>query len=103
MPGPGKFFIKVDKPAEVIRAWLFNFEVNLSKLKIEHTKLLDDFVVPVLREGGAIKLLGLASTTGTDSFNKHLSSERCNEVEWYLRSKAGTRFIITKNLAMGET
>jgi hypothetical protein len=102
MPGPGKFFIKVDKMSAVVRAWMFNYEVNSAVLKYEHTKLLDDAFVPVIKGGGNIKLLGIASTTGTDAFNKQLSAQRVAGVEKYLKDHAGLRFNISKSLAMGE-
>jgi hypothetical protein len=101
--GPGKFFIKVDKLPEVIRAWLFNFDIDGSTLKPEHTKLLDEAVGPVIRGGGAIKLLGLASTTGTVAHDRALSERRMHEVVNYLRTNFGSKFAVGKEIAFGKT
>lgn len=102
MPGSGKYFIKVDRPIGVIRLWIYNFEVGRADLKKEHTDVLDQFVVPAIKAGGNIKLLGIASTTGADAANRRLSEARCTSVERFLRGRAGTKFAISKNIGMGE-
>jgi len=44
--GPGKYLIKVDHFFEVVRAWLFNFDIDGSILKLEHKQLLDAAIGP---------------------------------------------------------
>src|SRR5262245_28779671 len=85
MANPGKYFIKVDKPADVVRAWLFNYEVNGTEPKAEHKALLDKVIGPTIQESGTLKLLGLASTTGTDAYNRRLSEQRCEQIVRHLR------------------
>jgi hypothetical protein len=58
-----EFPIKVDKLSEVVRAWLFNFDIDGSTVKLEHKTLLNEAIGPVIKDGGAIKLLGLPCTT----------------------------------------
>jgi hypothetical protein len=87
----------------VIRAWLFNFEKNSAVLKNEHRQFLDDNIVPAVAGGGSIKLLGLASTTGTDSLNKQLSGQRVSSVEDHVRTRTNGVVKIARRVEMGET
>ncbi len=100
--GPGKSFIKVDKVTGVIRVWLFNFDVDGAQVKREHAEMLASSITLAIRDGGAVKLLGLASTTAVDQHNKILSEQRLNAVVAELRKQAGTKFRVTKALAIGE-
>jgi len=100
--GPGKFFVKVDKTVEVVRAWLFNFDVDGATLKFpEHTNLLKQAIGPVIRDGGSIKLLGLASTTGTAEHDKQLGDRRMKEVENF-RIHFGNRFKVHESRFGGK-
>jgi hypothetical protein len=102
-PSPGKFFVKVDAASEVVRAWLFNFDVGKATLKREHIDLLDSAIAPVLKDGGSIKLLGLASTTGSVVRDKQLGEERTHAVVAHLRRTVGSAFHMTKELSLGKT
>lgn len=100
--GPGKAFIKVDKITGVIRVWLFNFDVDGSQVKKEHSEMLASSVALAIRDSGSVKFLGLASTTANDAHNKKLAENRVDAVVAELRRQAGPKFIVTKAVAIGE-
>ncbi len=98
----GKYFIKIDPTTLVVRAWLYDFDKNQAKLKRAHIDLLNSAIGPVLRDGGSIKLLGLASTTGTAEFDKKLGEARMHAVVSYLQVHFGKKFTITKEISFGK-
>jgi hypothetical protein len=99
--GPGKVTAKIDSTTEVIRGWLYNFDIAGHNLKLEHTDFLDKIGL-LIQTGGAIKVLGLASTTGATSFDQTLSEDREKEVVKYLHTKFGASFLVAKELAFGK-
>lgn len=100
--GDGKAAIQIDKVTGVIRVWLFNFDVDGDRVKREHTKVLIESIAPAIRDGGAIKFMGLASTTGSDGHNINLAERRLKAVIAELRRLAGTKFKITQVLNRGS-
>src|SRR5262249_2251840 len=100
--GPGKFFMKVDPLSKVVRVWLFNFDVDSAIPKEEHRGVLSTAVGPVIRDGGSLKLLGLASTTGQAKHDQKLSEERARQVLNFLRTKFGNQFTVAKEIALGK-
>jgi hypothetical protein len=99
--GPGKILIKIDD--DILRAVLFNFDKNKAMLKVEHQKLLTEAVGPVLRDGGFIMLMGLASTTGNALLDYRLGLARELSVRSFLVSRFGHKFKFTKELSFGKT
>lgn len=102
VPRGGKYFIKIDPTTLVVRAWLYDFDKNQAKLKRGHIDLLNSTIGPVLRDGGSIKLLGLASTTGTAGYDKKLGEARIHAVVSYLQAHFGNKFAITKEISFGK-
>jgi outer membrane protein OmpA-like peptidoglycan-associated protein len=102
VPRGGKYFVKIDPTTLVVRAWLYDFDKNQGTLKRGHIDLLHAAIGPVLRDGGSIKLLGLASTTGTSEFDKKLGEARMHAVVNYLRAHFGNKFTITKEISFGK-
>ena len=100
--GPGKYFIKVDGSTEVVRAWLFNFDIDGAGLKPAHAALLDNAIGPVIRDGGSVKLLGLASTTGQAAWDLRLGEQRTHTVVGYLRTRFGSMFTVAKEISFGK-
>jgi len=100
--GPGKAFIKVDPITGVIRVWLFNFDVDGSRVKEEHSKMLASSVALAIRDSGSAKFLGLASTTANDAHNKKLAEDRIDAVVADLRRQVGGKFKVTRSVAIGE-
>ncbi|MBS0532230.1 MAG: hypothetical protein JSS22_22950 [Proteobacteria bacterium] len=102
MPGPGRIaeFTKVPTSAKVAR--LFNFDIAQDRLKPEHKTWLIQFAIPLLRNGGSMSIIGLASTTGTDSFNSNLSKQRADSVIAFLRTNLPKGFAVQFELALGE-
>lgn len=102
VPRGGKYFIKIDPTALVVRAWLYDFDKNQAKLKRGHIDLLNSTIGPVIRDGGSIKLLGLASTTGSAEYDKKLGEARIHAVVSHLQAKFGKKFAITKEISFGK-
>jgi hypothetical protein len=98
--GPGKYLIKIDD--DVLRAVLYNFDKNKAALKMEHQRLLTEAVAPVVRDGGFIWLMGLASTTGNAVYDQQLGLARERSVRSFLVSRFGHKFKITKELSFGK-
>lgn len=99
--GPGKKLMKID--GDILRVVLFNFDKNSAVLKIEHQNVLTEAVGPVVRDGGFIMLLGLASTTGNAAFDFQLGLARELSVRNFLVSRFGHKFRFTKELSFGKT
>jgi hypothetical protein len=100
--GPGKFFIKIDKESEVIRLWLYNFDIDGATVKGEHRKVLTDVIGPAVRDGGQVKVLGLASTTASAEHDLQLGDTRMNNVIAFLREKFGAKFVVGKHHSLGK-
>src|SRR6185312_16651124 len=100
--GKGRYFIKIDPLTKVVRLWLYNYDIEGAHLKKDHVDVIDASVTPLLRDGGNIKLLGLASTTGNASFDATLSQHRMDGVVSHLRVAAGGRFAVSKEFAFGK-
>jgi hypothetical protein len=99
--GPGKILLKIDD--DILRTVLFNFDKNKAALKAEHEKVLTEAVGPVVRDGGFVMLMGLASTTGNELFDKRLGLARESSVRSFLVSRFGHKFKFTKELSLGKT
>ncbi|HJU09220.1 MAG TPA: hypothetical protein VJ728_00010 [Candidatus Binataceae bacterium] len=93
--------MKVDEKS-VVRAWLYNFSVGGAILKEDHRKLLSTAVGPVIRDGGSIKLMGLASTTGPAKYDRLLGGRRADAVLNYLRQHFGSKFILSREISYGK-
>jgi hypothetical protein len=100
--GDGKYFIKVDPVSEAVRLWLFNYDINGETLKQAHIAVLNQAIGPMIRDGGSLKLLGLASTTGDVAWDKQLGERRMHGVISHLRSHFGGKFGVTKELSLGK-
>ncbi len=82
---------------------LYNFDIRGTDVKPEHKAILDSVVAPILTESnGTVSIMGMASTTDTDSLNYRLSRERATNVLTYLRSKAGQHFDVRKFECKGK-
>jgi hypothetical protein len=99
----GKYLFRVDQQSQMIKAWLYNFEIGGSTLKKEHTDLLDSSVGPIIEDGGSIALMGLASSTGTAARDFQLGSKRLHAVLEYLQRHFGHKFLVAKHISAGKT
>src|SRR5262245_3605322 len=95
MGRPGKVGLKdtrlsAETVALEIEVHTYNFDVNIATLKDEHVKFIKEQVVPALNDNpyASIVLLGTASKSGEDDYNKTLSVNRATEVKNAL-SKSG--------------
>jgi hypothetical protein len=100
--GPGKYFVKVDPLTKVVRLWIYNFDIEGSRLKKDHTDVLEAAICPVLRDGGNLKMLGLASTTGSASFDAQLGQRRMDETLVHIHGRVGSKFRVSKEIAFGK-
>lgn len=100
--GRGKYFLKVDPLTKVVRVWIYNFDIEGFRLKKDHTDVLDAAVCPLLRDGGNVKMLGLASTTGQARFDAQLSQHRMDETLVHIQGSVGSRFRVSKEIAFGK-
>src|SRR5262245_46101740 len=89
--GPGKFEVGFESRVGILEALLYNFDFDdfygrqYRPLKVEHTKFLDDKVLPLLEnDRGAIWLQGSASRIGTNAWNMETSMVRVGRVQAYL-------------------
>jgi len=73
----------------IVEAKLWGFGVNSAELRKRHAEWLDDFVVPILADGGSIALVGEASRSGAASHNQVLSIRRAKGVLEHLRRAVG--------------
>lgn len=90
-------------PATTSVARLFNFEIGQDWLKPEHKFWLSQHAVARLRSGGSIWIMGLTSTTGTESFNDRLSKRRADSVITFLKTTLSKDFPVKLELAVGES
>src|SRR5690606_28763152 len=73
----------------IIEAKLWGFGVNSAELRERHAEWLDDFVVPILADGGSLALVGEASRSGAAAHNRVLSIRRAKGVLEHLRRSVG--------------
>jgi hypothetical protein len=101
MEGPGKiqaFEVQTD----TLELLLYNFDISQTLLKPEHVEWLKYAVVPYLKRGGSLTIIGLASRTGSDESNKRLSQRRIDSVINFLRRQSPNNFAVRAQMAMGE-
>ena len=93
--GPGKVDFK-DRSVWGVRndctALVYNFDVERDKLKDDHRKFLRATIVPRLKAGCGVTIMGLADATGDASYNQALSERRAHELLAFLRIEAGGAF-----------
>ena len=102
MASPGKIQEYGSQPPDTIAAKLFNFEVGKFAIKPEHSNWLISVVVPKLRDGGSLTIIGLASRTGSDDFNMQLSQNRLRAAIDLLRQQVPNNFKVALEVAKGE-
>ncbi len=87
--GPGRMKQELATGPKILCIYrLYNYNIDGNLLKPEHTKFLDDYVIPVLKRRSVhAKLLGMASQSGDREYNQQLSIGRVLRVKDYLRSK----------------
>jgi hypothetical protein len=86
--GPGKIDVdsKYSGPG-MIRASLYNFDIDGDSIKHEHRLFLQSKVVPLLQDDrGHIWMQGSASRTGTNAHNMGLSKRRVHNIAMILRT-----------------
>ena len=86
--GPGKIDINTRYAGPgMIKALLYNFDIDGDSIKIEHRMFLQSKVVPLLQESrGHIWMQGSASRSGDNQHNMQLSRQRINNIAVVLRS-----------------
>lgn len=86
--GPGKIDIDTRYAGPgMIKALLYNFDIDGDSIKIEHRIFLQSKVVPLLQDGrGHIWMQGSASRSGSNQYNMQLSKQRINNMAVVLRS-----------------
>lgn len=85
MSGRGGNVADFSRECGDVEAKLFGFGVNSAELRGRHIAWLDDYVVPILADGGSLSLVGEASRTGTNRHNQGLSVDRAHSVLEYVR------------------
>ncbi len=83
-------------------ARLFNFDIAQDRLKPEHQAWLKKNVIGLLRNGGSLWIMGLTSTTGSESFNISLSQKRAGSVVAFLRGELSKDFSVKLEAGLGE-
>jgi hypothetical protein len=81
---------------------LFNFDVGSPSLKLEHWDMLRSWVVPYLRKGHSISIVGLASRTGSTAYNQKLSQDRADNTLRFLKSEVREGFNARSVIGFGE-
>ena len=81
---------------------IFNFDIGISQLKAEHRDMLHDWVVPWLKWRNSVIPIGLASRTGRDAANLHLSQMRASRTRQFLLSQVPDGFVAQVTLGFGE-
>ena len=84
------------------RLLLYNFDIDASQLKFAHQRALQDSVMPTLRNGGSVSIVGLASRSGTFSHNDRLSLQRAEGVRTFLQKSIPSGFAVREFKAFGE-
>jgi hypothetical protein len=89
MGQPGKGAIAKSPDKIDTRLVLYNFDIDGTSLKSEHTQWLDGEVVPLLKANpkATVSILGTASKSGNPDDNRKRSQRRAEEVQKYLISK----------------
>jgi len=105
--GDGGFLVTdQDVPRNVVFEFILsNYNIDGNLLKPEHKALLDQHIVPFLKENRVrAQLTGTASRTGASNYNRQLSLERVDRVRHYLMGKglAGTQVPASEMKALGE-
>jgi hypothetical protein len=98
--GAGK--VIVYSTGQLVRAGLYNFDIDWPEVKKEHKDWLKANVFDILAASGSITLKGQASRTGRSAHNMHLSVSRLVEVVTFLRSRITAPFNIRRVDAVGE-
>jgi hypothetical protein len=98
MTGRGRCETRINPPSIL----LYNFDVNGDHLKPEHRAFLATRVVPALRKGGSVSIVGLTSRTGSFGHNKILSQKRADRTLGFLRHEVRTGFSATPTVGIGE-
>lgn len=88
---------------DVVSGRLMNFRVNSAALRPDHKQWLNDYVVPVLRNGGALTIVGHASRSGSASYNERLSLRRAQAVQKFLQQRVGRPFRVRRMDGEGES
>jgi hypothetical protein len=110
--GPGKIWVK--DPEMANRSWggpillklrvhLYNFDIDVPKLKEQHKSFLNEKVIPALTANRAarVNLMGSASRSGEHDHNKSLSGARASAVLDYLSANgAGPQVLLS--MALGD-
>src|ERR1700736_4206073 len=96
--GPGKTEKRVNPPSLL----LFNFDVDVDRLKPEHTAFLRAEAVPKLRAGGSVRVIGLTDRTGGHAHNQALSERRAAHTVDFLRQEVGPSLNLRQISGFGE-
>lgn len=81
---------------------LFNFDIDSDVLKHEHRLALLDEVVPRLKAGGGVGVVGLASRSGGRGHNRALAARRAERTLAFLRHEVPTGFAGTQIVGFGD-
>lgn len=100
--GRGKYDYKQNGPND-LTVNLYNYDVEGDELKEDHKAYLRASVIPRLRAGGGVTIMGIADATGDVSYNQALSERRANKVLAFLRSEAGGGFAVNRVVGRGKS
>jgi hypothetical protein len=101
MSGPGKHIV-FGRNGQGFWGSIYNFNTGSSALKAEHKTFLGGKVCDVLRGGGSIRLIGLASRLGNPDSNRTLSMARVTTTLQWLREQVRNNFRATLVTCEGE-
>jgi hypothetical protein len=96
--GPGR----IEQSEHPSRIMLFNFDIDADRLKPEHERALRLSVIPKLRNGGSVSIVGLTSRTGGAHHNQILSVQRAASVRDFLRREVPAGFSLRQFLGFGD-
>jgi hypothetical protein len=96
--GPGRARRRPTPPSLL----LYNFDIDGDRLKPEHEAFLMSEVVPTLRNGGSITIVGLASRAGDPDHNQALSEDRAKYTLKFLQRAVPTGFNVRRVTGFGE-
>jgi len=99
LTGPGRGERSSGPPP---RTLLFNFDIDGAALKHVHHDFLRMYVEPVLKRGGSVTIVGLASRTGKRRHNHLLSEQRARATLAYLRQRVRNDFHVNQLVWYGE-
>ncbi len=102
MPSPGTHTILWSN-SQITVVRLGNFDLESSRLKLEHLRYLNESVAPVLRPHGSLRLIGLAGRSGNVAYNASLGHRRAQAVVNHLRGIAGSAFAVAHQESLGES